>query len=190
MINSQASQNATTREHGWTPLHYAAQRKHAEVIELLGKTGTDCNTLTSQQDGARSAIHLVLQMERDSNKGAECIRLLLRYGANIEQPDGAGRTPLHRAAQHGWPGRFKWLISNKAKLETKTDDEFERTPLHIAVAGGHLKTTRVLLDAGSNKDAAMAFPFEKTALHLATERNSIDLVEELLARKVNVEPNL
>lgn len=188
MINREASQNATTREHGWTPLHYAAQRKHAEVIELLGKTGTDCNTLTSKQDGARSAIHLVLLKQGLSSNGAECIRLLLRYGANIEQPDGAGRTPLHWAAQHGWPGRVKWLIANKAKLEATTDDRHERTPLHIAVEGGHLKTTRALLDAGSNKDAAMKSPSGKTALHIATEGNSIDLVEELLARKVNVDP--
>ena len=188
MINRGASQNATTREHGWTPLHYAAQRKHAEVVELLGKNGTDCNTLTSKQDGARSAIHLVLLKQGPSSNGAECIRLLLRYGANIEQPDGAGRTPLHWAAQRGWPGRVKWLISNKAKLEATTDDRHERTPLHIAVEGGHLKTTRALLDAGSNKDAAMKSPSGKTALHVATEGNSIDLVEELLARKANVDP--
>ncbi|KAL9069660.1 MAG: hypothetical protein Q9161_005360 [Pseudevernia consocians] len=188
IMNRKASQNATTRKYGWTPLHYAAPRRHAEVIELLGKNGTDCNTLTSKQDGARSAIHLVLLKKDLSSNGAECIRLLLRYGANIEQRDGAGRTPLHLAAQHGWTGRVKWLISNKAKLEAKTDDWQERTPLHIAVEGRHLTTTKALLDAGSDKDTAMRSPSGKTALHIATEGNNIDLVKEILARKANVSP--
>ena len=188
IVNHEARQNATTREYGWTPLHYAAQRKHHEVIELLGKNGTDCNTLTSQQDGARSAIHLLLLEPEPLRYETGCMSMLLKYGANIDQPDGAGRNPLHWAAQHGKSGTVEWLISKKANTEARTKDKHRRTALHIAVEGGHLKVSKLLLDAGSDKDAAMEYPPGMTALHIATEKNSIDLVKELLARKANVDP--
>ena len=188
IVNHEARQNATTREYGWTPLHYAAQRKHHEVIELLGKNGTDCNTLTSQQDGARSAIHLLLLEPELLRYKVGCMSMLLRYGANIDQPDGAGRNPLHWAAKHDESGTVEWLISKKANLEARTMDEYRETALHIAVERGHLKASRVLLDAGANKDAATEFAPGATALHIATEGNDIDLVKELLARKAKVDP--
>ena len=182
-----ASQNATTKEYGWTPLHYAAQRKHPDVVELLGKNGTDCNTLTSKQDGARSAIHLLLLEPELLRYKAGCMSTLLRYGANIDLADGAGRNPLHWAAQHGKSGTVEWLISKKANLEARTEDEHRSTALHVAVQGGHLETSKVLLDAGSDKNAAPESHPGKRALHIATEQNSIDLVKELLARKADVD---
>ena len=181
--NHNASQNATTKGCGWTPLHYAAQRKRPEVIELLGKNGTDCNTLTSQQDGARSAIFLLMLEPEPLRCKAGSMSMLLKYGANIDQPDGAGRSPLHWAAQHGKSDAIEWLISKKANLEARTMDEYGRTALHIVVECGNLEASRVLLDAGSNKDVAMKIPPGLTALHIATERNNIYLVKELLARK-------
>ena len=177
ILNRQANQDATTREHGWTPLHYAAQRWHAEVIRVLGKNGTDCNTLTSKLDGARSAIHLVLLEPGLPGYRANCIRLLLKYGANIEKPDGAGRTALHEAAQHGGPGKVKYLISKNSNLEARTSDSHKRTPLHIAAEARRLEIAKILLDAGSNKNAAMEPHPGKTALHIATGGNSIDLVK-------------
>ena len=184
IIDRGANQDRTTKKKGWTPLHYAAQRWHPKVVELLGKNGADCNALTSKEDGARSAIHLVLL----KSGRTRCITLLMRYGADIDQPDGAGKTPLHRAAQHGEPDSIKWLVSKKANLEARTRDIDQRTPLHIAVEARRLEIAKILLDAGANKDAAMEPPYGKTALHIATFENDIDLVKELLARKANVDP--
>lgn len=117
IMNRGANKNRTTK-FGWTPLHCAAHSWHPKVIDPLGKNGADCRALTSEQDGARSAIHLVLL----GAGRTRCITLLIRYGATIEQPDGAGNTPLRWAAQHGAPDSVKWLISKKANLEARTSD--------------------------------------------------------------------
>ena len=187
------NQNRTTTTKSiFTPLHYAARNCHFEIIEFLVKNRADCSTPTPEWDGARSAIHLVLLEPGLPRYRADCLRLLLRHGAEIDQPDGAGRTPLHWAAQHGELGKVKWLISNRAKLEAQTNDSL--TPLHLAVEARHLEVARLLLDAGSNIDAGwnkkapMMIETRKTALHIASRGNSIDLVKESLARKAFVDP--
>ena len=180
IVNHGADKNKMTK-FGWTPLHCAAHSWHPQVIELLGMNGADCKALTSEQDGARSAIHLVLLKPGRTR----CITLLIRYGATIEQPDGAGKTPLHWAAQHGAPDSVVWLLSKKANLEARTSDGKERTPLHIAVQFGRLDIAKTLLDHGANKDATtMKGNFLGwTSLH-------IDPVEELLNRKALFDPDL
>ena len=180
------NQNRTTTTKSiFTPLHYAARNCNFEIMEFLVKNRAECSTPTPEWDGARSAFHLVMLEPGLSRYRADCLRLLLRHGAEIDQPDGAGRTPLHWAAQHGELGKVKWLISNRAKLEAQTKDSL--TPLHLAVEARHLEIARLLLDAGSNKDAGMKYG-SKTALHIASGANSIDLVKELLARKAFVDP--
>ncbi|KAL9138152.1 MAG: hypothetical protein Q9175_000623 [Cornicularia normoerica] len=183
IMNRGANMNRTTKFR-WTPLHCAAHSWHPKVIDLLGKNGADSKALTSEHDGTRSAIHLVLLKPGRTR----CITLLIRYGATMEQADGAGNTPLHWAAQHGAPDSVEWLISKKANLEARTSNGKKRTPLHIAVQAGRLEIAKILLDAGANKEAAMKPPSGRTALHIATEENNIDLVKELLARKANVDP--
>ena len=165
-------------DRGRTPL--MSSIKNPEVIKLLGKNRADFNALTTNLDGCRSAIHLALRKLGPSDNQTRSLGLLIKYGANIEQQDGAGRTPLHLAAQRGESTTAKWLILNKANLEARTDDRYERTPLHIAVHCGHLETARVLLDAGSNKDAAMKRSSEKTSLHIATLETGDEKVKELL----------
>ncbi|KAM0795203.1 ankyrin repeat-containing domain protein [Usnea florida] len=176
----------TTTNSTFTPLHYAAGNCHFEIIELLVQNGADCSTSTPEFDGARSAIHLVLLEPGLPRYRADCTKLLLRYGANIDQPDGAGRTALHWAVQHGGLGKVEWLISNKANLEAKTEDGL--TPLHLAVEARHHEIANFLLNSGSNKDAGMESVTRKTALHIASGGNSIDLVKELLAWGATVDP--
>lgn len=183
IINRGANKDSKTRS-GWTPIHCAAHRWHPKVVDLLGMNGADCKASTSKEDGARSAIHLVLLKPGRTR----CITLLIRYGADLEQPDGAGNTPLHWAAQHGAPDSIEWLISKKANLEARTSDSKQRTPLHIAAQAGRLDIAKILLNAGADNEAAMKPPSGRTALHIATEENNIDLVKELLARKANVDP--
>ena len=185
IVNHGAKKNKMTK-FGWTALHCAAHSWHPKVIELLGMNGADCKALTSERDGARSAIHLVLLTPGRTR----CITLLIRYGATIEQPDGAGKTPLHWAAQHGAPDSVVWLLSKKANLEARTSDGKERTPLHIAVQSGRLDIATILLDHGANKEATTMKGNVSgwTSLHIAINQNHIDLVEELLNRKAIVDP--
>ena len=178
-----ANINKTTKL-GWTPLHYAAHSWHPRIVELLATSGANCKAVTSKEDGARTAIHLVLLRPGRTR----CISRLIAHGLCIEQPDGAGNTPLHWAAQYGEPDSVKWLISKKANLESRTSDSSRMTPLHTVARIGRLEIAKILLDAGANKEAAMELPSGKTALHIATEESRTDLIKELLDRKANVDP--
>jgi ankyrin repeat protein len=75
---------ATPNNHGWTPLHTAADKGHAEVVKLLLKKGAD--TAVSNIDGATPLYRAAC------GGHIEVLRLLLkRGGANLAPPRPAGR---------------------------------------------------------------------------------------------------
>lgn len=47
----------------------------------------------------------------------ECVKLLLKYGADIHQRDEEGWTPLHMACSDGFPEIAKYLLSKGADHE-------------------------------------------------------------------------
>ncbi|XP_051985875.1 protein phosphatase 1 regulatory subunit 27-like [Xyrauchen texanus] len=51
----------------------------------------------------------------------ECVKLLVKYGANITQRDMDGWTPLHMACSDDFPEIAKYLLSLGADTETEND---------------------------------------------------------------------
>jgi tankyrase len=60
------------------------------------------------------------------------IRLLLRRGANVNETDKNGVTPLHRAVRFRSPAAVKLLLENGADVNA-VDRRTRSTPLHRAV---------------------------------------------------------
>ncbi|NWV48885.1 PPR27 phosphatase, partial [Daphoenositta chrysoptera] len=52
----------------------------------------------------------------------DCVKLLVKYGANIHQRDENGWTPLHMACSDGYADIARYLLSLGASLEATTDD--------------------------------------------------------------------
>ncbi|XP_071620553.1 protein phosphatase 1 regulatory subunit 27 [Heliangelus exortis] len=52
----------------------------------------------------------------------ECVKLLVKYGADIHQRDENGWTPLHMACSDGYANIARYLISLGASLEATTDE--------------------------------------------------------------------
>uniref|UniRef100_A0A8D2EZT1 Protein phosphatase 1 regulatory subunit 27 n=1 Tax=Theropithecus gelada TaxID=9565 RepID=A0A8D2EZT1_THEGE len=52
----------------------------------------------------------------------ECVKLLVKYGADIHQRDEAGWTPLHIACSDGYPDIARYLISLGADRDAANDD--------------------------------------------------------------------
>ncbi|XP_016019370.1 protein phosphatase 1 regulatory subunit 27 isoform X3 [Rousettus aegyptiacus] len=52
----------------------------------------------------------------------ECVKLLVRYGADIHQRDETGWTPLHIACSDGYPDIARYLISLGADRDAANDD--------------------------------------------------------------------
>ncbi|XP_036268284.1 protein phosphatase 1 regulatory subunit 27 [Pipistrellus kuhlii] len=52
----------------------------------------------------------------------ECVKLLVRYGADIHQRDETGWTPLHIACSDGYPDIARFLLSRGADRKAANDD--------------------------------------------------------------------
>ncbi|XP_062937143.1 protein phosphatase 1 regulatory subunit 27 [Cynocephalus volans] len=52
----------------------------------------------------------------------ECVKLLVKYGADIHQRDETGWTPLHIACSDGYPDIARYLISLGADRHAANDD--------------------------------------------------------------------
>ena len=86
----------------WTPLMMAVEGGQPKTLELLLKNGANPNK-QSGLDGF-TPLHLAVDYAVDgmiqNNKSVpfpepiECIRLLLKYGADINIKDNSGKTPL------------------------------------------------------------------------------------------------
>ncbi|XP_006108017.1 protein phosphatase 1 regulatory subunit 27 [Myotis yumanensis] len=52
----------------------------------------------------------------------ECVKLLVKYGADIHQRDETGWTPLHIACSDGYPDIARYLLSRGADRGAANDD--------------------------------------------------------------------
>ena len=83
------------------------------------------------------------------------VRRLLDGGADIQQQDAAGRSPLFVACQYGRDAVVRLLLdrdeSQRALLDQARDDG--ASPLWIACRHGHAAIARLLLERGADTDA-------------------------------------
>ncbi len=107
------------------------------------------------------------------------VDLLLASGADPDQSDGWGWTPLMRAAAGGQETIATQLIAtNKVQLEAK--DIRGRTPLTHAVAGGHTGCVKLLLST-SRVDVNSKDNLGRTPLSWAARGGYTEIVGLLLA---------
>jgi ankyrin repeat protein len=74
---------------------------------------------------------------------------LLDHGANIEEPNDEGYTPLMEAAREGHRAVTELLLNRGAEINPKIDDGYE-TPLTLAAACGFKEIVSFLLDFNKN----------------------------------------
>lgn len=104
-------------------------------------------------------------------------------GANIDETDKDGSTPLHLAASRGHKGVAEMLIASGAKVNTgrRTD---RNTPLHLAAGKGHKDVVELLINKGA--DVKAKNNKQRTPLRFAAEGNHRDIVELLIAKGADV----
>ena len=140
-----------------------------EMVRLLLEHGAD-PTIPDSAWFHSTPLH------RASSGGClEIVRLLLSYGAKVDEKDTEGRTPFQVASSMGHLEIMKFLSENGSVVGIR--DHKEATPLHEASAGGHVGVMRWLLDRGADANARRSD--RCTPLHLAAYMH-LEAVQVLL----------
>jgi hypothetical protein len=135
----QLAQDTDTIDHA---LEYALSRHLALVKCVVEHSDVDFNRLRRVgtllhdviwRSERRSDLHLVCD---DSSSDAEDVyRLVYERGANVNEQDNYGNTPLHVACYHGNQDIVEALMSCGADVNITNDDK--RTPAQQAIYSGH-----------------------------------------------------
>lgn len=115
----------------------------------------------------------------------ECIRVLLRYGADTSIPyhdvasTCSGASPiLSMAARHGVAGMVSALLD--IGLDPNEKDSYGALSLHHAAVHGRVEVLRLLLLAGAHVNARSEGDHGSTPLHMACRYAEVECVRELL----------
>ncbi len=107
------------------------------------------------------------------------VRALLQQGADANEANGDGLTPLHAAAERGNAAIVELLMDRHAAIGAKTRIG-NYTPLHLAALGAHTAVAEKLLEAGADPNAVTTNT-GVTPLHLAAAAlNGAETVAALL----------
>jgi ankyrin repeat protein len=103
---------------------------------------------------------------------------LLSVGADVNDKDWNGCTPLHWASKMGHLQVFQALLDHGADVDAK--EIYGETPLHLVCYRGYLALLQALLSRGANIEAKTRGGF--TPLHNAAIMGHFPVVKALLSR--------
>jgi serine/threonine-protein phosphatase 6 regulatory ankyrin repeat subunit B len=158
----------------WTPLFWAVEGKHPELIELLVKWEANTN---AKDNYGRTPLLRAAQRGDD-----EIVKLLIDEGANVNMKDKWGLSPLHRAVEKGHRKTAEVLIGAGADVDIR--DRWSCTPLYRAALAGNTDLLESLLAHGASLNSVGRAG--AAALHGASAMGHVNAVGVLIANKADV----
>lgn len=188
LLDSGVNVDSRNSQH-FTSLMAAAIRGQAEVVELLLNRGADIS-LRDKGKFAGTAIHKAITalqtgvehsylkdgewVTKDKGKPVECVRLLLKFGADPNDVRSDGNFPIISAA--GEAEVVRLLIDAGAEVN-KEERDGGGTALHWAVLYENIEAVGLLLDAKA--DVSPVDEKGRTPLDIARDRNMAQIAELL-----------
>ncbi len=169
----------------------AAIQGSLETVTILVEAGTDPGAAITaavsyrqqaiveylESKGAREDVDPLLVAARRGD--ATAVDAAIAARANLEVTDGAGRTPLMRAALYGYAAVVARLAKAGAKVDAATPED-HHTALHIAANENNVDVIEALAAAKANMNAR-ADAGSPTPLLVAVENGAEEAVRALLA---------
>jgi len=153
------------RSGGFTPFHDAIVKKHRAVAELLIAHGAKIH-------GEMSAAYVDKQT----------VQLLIDLGADVNQRDKGGDSPLDEAAFRGNTEVLNLLLDHGADINAS--GEYGSTPLHHAASRGEAEAAKLLIESGAEVNTKAKNG--DTPLCRAIRSSQLKVTEVLLANGADV----
>lgn len=161
---------------GLTDLYKAVRDNNIGKVRTLLNKGADVN-ISSRR--GNTPLH------QASVKGYLPIVLeLLIKNPNVNRVNQNGDTPLHFASETGRLEIIDKLVDAGANVNIQNMSS--TTPLHFACLNGYLEVINRLVDAGADVNIQTLWGQTPLFLAINRNRNSVEIVERLLALGANV----
>ncbi|MCJ1246978.1 Ankyrin-2 [Trapelia coarctata] len=157
-------------DHNWTALHFAAERRDAEVAGLLLESGAEVSV---ENNNLWTPLHIAAYFGHE-----EVMMQLIDKGADVSSGRQFAETPLHCASIRGQLSAVSLLLVHGAIIDAT--DSNEKTSLIHAAFCGHLEVVELLL--GNGADIQAADNLGGTPLNYAAEHGYWEVVKLLLAK--------
>jgi len=162
---------------GVLPLANSALENRQETFQLLLKLGASANHLVGENN-----LSLLHHYSGEPKGNLDIIKILIKYGANVNAITNSGDSPLTIASRHNRIDVIKILIESRANINFKGIKG--QTALIYASGLGYVDIVKYLLKKGA--DLEVTENQNITALFYAAANNQKETLKELLQAGANV----
>jgi ankyrin repeat protein len=180
--------------YNYLPLQEAVRTRNMDITRILLEKGFSANTRMPY--GNNPLLHSVAHSydtpsdERDNN--LEILKLLIKFGADVNAKGHFGEAALHMAAETGNLKGAEILLENGANVDIKDDGKY--TPLFSAVHNNRLKMVDYLISKGANANSESKLKtnclfnvFYNRNYTYRYEPERLEIVKLLIENRINVD---
>lgn len=164
-------------DYGNTPLHYAARYCNLKLAKMLRKAGAEPNQLNELGQNSLGTACMFNAPEPRQKAHLHLVQWLINNGADVNNVDKGGHTPLEMASSWGNMALVSKLLQNNARVRREVKFLSIQAPSAIDVADS--EDVRALLKAKKQKETELIIQAEKDKKAAAKQAK----LEYELARK-------
>jgi ankyrin repeat protein len=169
LLAAGANVNQSRETNGETPLYIAVRQNHTEIVGILLTAKANAKSI--------GLLHIAVGMCCDGNRSAySIVKQLIAAGADVNQFNQKGETPLHIAAMEDNIKLTKRLLIAGAQIDEI--DKNGRTALHIAARCG--RETQVEFLITNKADVNKMTTDGNTPLDMANSHHNNDIMKLII----------
>ncbi|XP_071178356.1 uncharacterized protein [Mytilus edulis] len=196
------------RKDGISPLSFACQEGHTEVVQMLINNKADINKCKATgasplffacQEGHTEIVQMLINNKADINKfdddgvsplyiacqngHTEVVQMLINNKADIYKCKATGASPLFIACQNRHTEVVQMLINNKADIN-KCRHNDGISPLFFACQNGHTEVVQMLIN--NKADINKCRDTGASPLFIACQNRHTEVVQMLINNKADI----